>query len=61
MWVFLTARFRQFVIFSVALPVLRSVSRRVADRIERSHGRTRTTRALRTLGGSGGRRGRRGR
>lgn len=64
MWLFLTARFRQYVLFRLALPLVALLADRVADALECRHGRTRTTRALRAVRGAVTRqrgRGRRGR
>jgi hypothetical protein len=49
MWIFLTARLRQYVLFRLALPLVAVLADRVADGVERRHGRTRTTRALRSV------------
>lgn len=67
MWVFLTARLRQWVLLAVLLPLVTRLVRALRRGMEARSGPTRLTRALATvekLGGRDGRkdgRGRRGR
>lgn len=53
MWVFLTARLRQWVLLSVVLPVLGAVARAIGERIERRRGSTRLSRGLQKVGSLG--------
>ncbi len=47
MWVFLTRRFRRWLIMAIAVPVLGAVARRLSERIEKKHaGPTKTSKAL---------------
>ncbi|MCW2811123.1 MAG: hypothetical protein JWP61_1581 [Friedmanniella sp.] len=46
MWVFLSARLRQWAIFAVAVPVLTVLVRTVRRRLEAKSGTTKVTRAL---------------
>ena len=50
MFALLSARLRRWLLFAILLPVLRLVSRRVADRLERKHGPTRASRVLHRAG-----------
>jgi hypothetical protein len=50
MWALLSRRFRRWLLMVVAVPLLGVVARRLADRIERRHGSTRTSRALGHVG-----------
>lgn len=53
MFALFSARLRSWIFFAVLLPVLRLVSRRVADRLERKHGPSRATRVLQRAGNTG--------
>lgn len=46
MWVFLTARFRQWLLMAVVLPVVLKIVGMVRRSLEARSGRTRLTRAL---------------
>lgn len=46
MWMFLTARLRQWVIFALVFPVLLRILRTIRQSIEKRSGRSRLTRAL---------------
>ena len=56
MFALLSARLRRWLFFAILLPVLRLVSRKTADRLERKHGPTRATRILHRAGNAGRRR-----
>jgi len=68
MWLFLTTRFRQWLILAFVVPVVTALVRVLRRRLEARRGSTRLTRLLTQLEGLGtkrakgrGRRGRRGR
>ncbi len=50
MWVLLSSRLRMWLIFTIVVPLVAAVSRRLARRIEAKHGSTRLSRGLRTAG-----------
>ena len=50
MWVLLSSRLRMWLIFTVAVPLVAAVSRRLARRIEARHGPSRLSRGLNTAG-----------
>ena len=56
MWVFVSARLRQWVILAVVLPLLTVLIRVLRQAIERRSGQTRVTRALGVLENAGQRR-----
>ena len=47
MWVFLTTRFRRWLLLALVAPALSYGAGQVAARLERRHGPTKVTRALR--------------
>jgi hypothetical protein len=49
MWVFLSARFRRWMLITILLPVARSGVQRVAGHLERRNGPTGVSRALRRV------------
>ncbi len=53
MWLFITARLRQWVIFAVAVPLATTLVHLVRERIEAKSGPTRLTKALGTVEGFG--------
>jgi hypothetical protein len=61
MWLFLTARLRQWVILAVLVPLVTTLVHVIRTRLEARSGSTRLTRLLTKLEGEGRRRGRRGR
>jgi len=50
MWLFLSRRFRRWLLMAVAVPVIGAVARRVSCRLEERHGPTRTSRTLGHVG-----------
>jgi hypothetical protein len=58
MWLFLTARLRQWLILAVLVPVVTTLVHVIRTRIEARSGSTRLTRLLARLVGRGQRRGR---
>jgi hypothetical protein len=50
MWVFLSRRFRRWLLMAVAVPVIGAVARKLSGRIEEKHGRTKTSRVLGHVG-----------
>ena len=50
MWVLFSSRLRMWLIFTIAVPLVAAVSRRLARRIEAKHGPTRLSRGLNTAG-----------
>jgi hypothetical protein len=58
MWLFLTARLRQWLILAVLVPVVTTLVHVIRTRIEARSGSTRLTRLLARLEGLGQRRGR---
>ena len=48
MWLFLTSRLRQWLLFAVAVPILLFAVRRIRQTLEKRSGETRLTGALRT-------------
>jgi hypothetical protein len=61
MWVFLTARLRQWVILAVLVPLVSTLVHLLRTRLEARSGSTRFTRALASLENLGRRNSRRGR
>lgn len=53
MWLFITARIRQWILFAVALPVLTLLVRLVRKGLEKRSGETAVTRTLAKLEGIG--------
>lgn len=53
MWLFITARLRQWIIFAVAVPLATMLVHLVRQRLEARSGPTRLTRALGTVEGFG--------
>ncbi len=53
MWLFITARLRQWVIFAVAVPIATTIIHLVRERLEGRSGSTKLTRALGTVEGFG--------
>lgn len=53
MWLFITARLRQWIIFAVAVPVATMIVHLIRQRIEATSGATKLTRALGTVEGIG--------
>jgi hypothetical protein len=51
-----SARLRRWLLLAILVPVLRLISRRTAERMERKHGPSRATRVLHRAGQSGRRR-----
>ena len=56
MWVFISARLRQWIIFAVAVPVITTIVHLVRQRVEARTGVTRLTRLLGVVEGIGQRR-----
>jgi hypothetical protein len=56
MWLFLTSRLRQWLLFAVAVPVLLFAVRRIRQALEKRSGPTRLTGALRRVEDVGRRR-----
>ncbi len=61
MWVFLTARLRQWVILAVLVPLVTTLVHLLRTRLEARSGPTRLTKALGTVESLGARKGRKGR
>jgi hypothetical protein len=59
MWLFITARLRQWLFFAVAIPLLTTVVHLIRQLIEKRSGETSLTRALRRLENLGRRKKRR--
>jgi hypothetical protein len=53
MWLFITARLRQWVIFAVAVPLATTIIHLVRERLESRSGESKLTRALGTVEGFG--------
>lgn len=53
MWLFITARLRQWIIFAVAVPLATTVVHVIRQRLEARSGATKLTRALGTVEGFG--------